>query len=380
MSRRVAIVGATAADLRDVLVEGPSGLLSVSPPWFTPRYEPSKRRLSWPNGATAALYSAQEPDRLRGPQHDCALLDETAAWDRPEAYDMLLFGLRIGRNPQCCIATTPKATPLIRRLVDDSTVVQTGGSTFENERHLAPEFIKDVTALYEGTRLGRQEIYAEILELTESVWFTGFDRARHVTDKSEYRHGMPVHLAIDAGVSQHTGAVFFHAIPDMHYKFRIHVFGDFFSSGTYSAKTAQMIKDRGMELPCRGVIDRICLDPASGANTGIGPVAFSEYQAVFGSQITKWPLHQVVDGLDTIEVLLDHNCLLIHPRATHLIDAFINYRRDMRGGIVINRPAPIQNPHEDMMDALRGALRDVMPSGRVPGPTLMRVPARILTS
>ena len=98
-ARRIALVGATAADVRDVMVEGPSGLLAVCPPWDRPRYEPSKRRLTWPNGAVATTFSADEPDRLRGPQHDGAWLDELAAFRYPSAVDNLLFGLRLARTP-----------------------------------------------------------------------------------------------------------------------------------------------------------------------------------------------------------------------------------------------------------------------------------------
>lgn len=93
-ARRLALVAPTAGDARDVMVEGESGILAISPPWERPRYEPSKRRLTWPNGATATLFSADEPERLRGPQHDAAWCDELASWRHPEAWDMLMFGLR----------------------------------------------------------------------------------------------------------------------------------------------------------------------------------------------------------------------------------------------------------------------------------------------
>ena len=114
---RIAPVAATAADARDVLVEGESGILSVAPPWCRPVYESSKRRLTWPNGAIATTYSAEEPERLRGPQHDAAVCDELGSWSRPETWDMLQFGLRLGRNPRCLVATTPRPTKLIRELL-----------------------------------------------------------------------------------------------------------------------------------------------------------------------------------------------------------------------------------------------------------------------
>ena len=114
---RIALVGATAADARDVLVEGQSGILAVSPSWFKPVYESSKRRLTWPNGAITTTFSAEEPERLRGPQHDAAVCDELGAWSRPETRDMLQFGLRLGRHPRSLVATTPRPTRLIRELL-----------------------------------------------------------------------------------------------------------------------------------------------------------------------------------------------------------------------------------------------------------------------
>jgi len=112
--RRIALVAPTAADARDVIVEGESGILAVSPTLDRPIYEPSKRRLTWPNGAIATTYSADEPERLRGPQHDCAWCDELGAWRYPEAWDMLMFGLRLGTDPRVMVTTTPRPTKLIK--------------------------------------------------------------------------------------------------------------------------------------------------------------------------------------------------------------------------------------------------------------------------
>ena len=146
------------------MVEGESGILAISPPCERPRYEPSKRRLTWPNGAIATLFSADEPERLRGPQHDLAWCDELAAWRYPEAWDMLMFGLRLGRDPRAVVTTTPRPTQLIRALLADPTVVVTRGRTAENRGNLAPAFLEQIVRRYEGTRLGRQELDAEILE------------------------------------------------------------------------------------------------------------------------------------------------------------------------------------------------------------------------
>lgn len=163
-ARRLALVAPTAADARDVMVEGESGILAISPRWDRPRYEPSKRRLTWPNGAIATFYSADEPERLRGPQHDAVWCDELASWRYPEAWDMLMFGLRLGDDPRVVVTTTPRPTMLLRSLVSDPTVVVTRGTTYENRPNLAPDFLDQIIRKYEGTRLGRQEIEAELLD------------------------------------------------------------------------------------------------------------------------------------------------------------------------------------------------------------------------
>ncbi len=136
--RRIALVAPTAADVRDVMIEGESGLTAISPPWFRPRYEPSKRRLTWPNGSIATTYSADEPERLRGPQHSHAWVDELCAFRYPAAWDMLLFGLRLGDRPRICVTTTPKPTALIKALIADPTTTMVRGSTHENRANLAP--------------------------------------------------------------------------------------------------------------------------------------------------------------------------------------------------------------------------------------------------
>ena len=173
-ARRLALVAPTAADARGVMVEGESGILAISPWWDRPRYEPSKRRLTWPNGAIATFYSADEPERLRGPQHDAAWCDELTSWRYPEAWDMLMFGLRLGKDPRVVVTTTPRPTTLLRALVADPTVAVTRGTTYENRPNLAPDFIDQIVRKYEGSRLGRQEIDAEILDdIPGGLWKRG---------------------------------------------------------------------------------------------------------------------------------------------------------------------------------------------------------------
>jgi phage terminase large subunit-like protein len=166
LARRVALVAPTAADARDVMIEGESGLAAIAPDAFRPRYEPSRRRLTWPNGAVATAFSAEEPERLRGPQHDAAWCDELGAWRYDAAWDNLMLGLRLGRDPRCVVTTTPRPVRLVRLLAGAAGdwVALTRGATRENKENLAPAFLAAIMRRYEGTRLGRQELEAELLE------------------------------------------------------------------------------------------------------------------------------------------------------------------------------------------------------------------------
>jgi phage terminase large subunit-like protein len=164
---RIALVGPTAADVRDVMVEGESGLMSICPNSNRPIYEPSKRRLTWPNGVQAALFSSEEPERLRGPQHGAAWCDELAAWRNVQAtWDNLQFGLRLGKRPRQVITTTPKPIKLLRDLIarNGRDVCVTRGTTYDNRANLADSFFSQIITRYEQTRIGRQELNAEILE------------------------------------------------------------------------------------------------------------------------------------------------------------------------------------------------------------------------
>ena len=169
---RIALVAPTAHDARAVMIEGESGLLRICPAWNAPKYNPSLRRLTWPNGATAEVYTADEPDRLRGPQHDGAWCDEIASWRyAQDAWDMLMFGLRLGSNPQAVVTTTPRPIAILKRIMADPAVITTRGSTFENRANLAEGFFADIVTRYEGTRLGAQELYAELLTEAEgALW------------------------------------------------------------------------------------------------------------------------------------------------------------------------------------------------------------------
>ena len=168
---RIAVVAPTAADARDTCIEGDSGLLNVLPREAVQTWNRSLGELILINGTRYKAFSADEPERLRGPQHHRAWADELAAWRYPEAWDQLMFGLRLGDHPQAVVTTTPKPTPLVKALVAAKTSHVTRGSTFDNAANLAPSALQMLKEKYEGTRLGRQELEAEILgDLPGALW------------------------------------------------------------------------------------------------------------------------------------------------------------------------------------------------------------------
>ena len=164
-AERIAIIGPTLEQARAVMIEGKSGLLSIHMEGERPHYEPSKRLITWPNGAIAQVFSADEPESLRGPQFDAAWCDELAKWRLGEAvWDMLAFALRLGERPRVVITTTPRPVPLVKKLLADPATAVTRTATYDNETRLAKSFIADVTERYGGTRLGRQELQGELIE------------------------------------------------------------------------------------------------------------------------------------------------------------------------------------------------------------------------
>jgi len=168
----VNLIGPTADDVRDVMVQGESGLLAACPREERPRYYRASAKLTWPNGATSLMFSAEEPDRLRGKQHMKLWCDELAAWRQPDAFDQALLGLRLGAKPQAVITTTPRPTKIIKRLIDDKDAIVTRGSTFDNEINLARAFLDKITARYAGREIGRQELFAELIEETPGALWT----------------------------------------------------------------------------------------------------------------------------------------------------------------------------------------------------------------
>ena len=201
-ARRVALVGATSADVRDTMIEGQSGLLSVCSDWDRPNYEPSKRRVTFKNGAVCTAYSAEEADRLRGPQHDFAWADELAAWSNiRDTWDQLQFGLRLGKKPRICVTTTPRPVPLLKELIQRPDVHVTKGKTSDNAENLAETFLSAIVGRYEGTRLGRQELDGDILDdVPGALWSRDLIESCRVA-KGEEPAMRRIVVAIDPAVS-----------------------------------------------------------------------------------------------------------------------------------------------------------------------------------
>jgi phage terminase large subunit-like protein len=170
-SDMVNLIGATVDDARDIMIEGESGILAICPNDERPEYRKSERKLIWPNGAISLIFTADEPERLRGKQHKKLWADEMAAWRYQEAWDQAKFGLRLGARPQAVVTTTPRPVRNVTDLIADPATHLTRGTTYQNRANLAPSFFDQIVKRYEGTRLGRQELNAEVLmDVPGALW------------------------------------------------------------------------------------------------------------------------------------------------------------------------------------------------------------------
>lgn len=202
---RIALIGESWHDAREVMVEGESGLLRISPRAERPEWIATRKRLEWPNGAVGQVFSADDPDSLRGPQFEAAWCDELAKWRYAEAsFDMLQFGLRLGSRPRQLITTTPRPLPLIKRLLVDPRTRVTRAPTRANAEHLSPAFLDNVVARYAGTRLGRQELDGDLIEdRPDALW------SRALIERSRVAEAPPLQrivVAIDPPASSKPGA------------------------------------------------------------------------------------------------------------------------------------------------------------------------------
>lgn len=204
-ARRVALVGETLDQVRDVMIFGDSGILACSPPDRRPEWQATRKRLLWPNGATAQIFSAHEPEALRGPQFDAAWVDELAKWKRgQEAWDMLQFCLRLGSDPRQVVTTTPRNVDVLKAILKNPSTVTTQAATEANRAYLAASFLEEVRSRYAGSRLGRQELDGVLLEDAEGALWTqsALDSCR-VTDLPDFDR---VVVAVDPPVTGHAGS------------------------------------------------------------------------------------------------------------------------------------------------------------------------------
>lgn len=206
-AKSVALVGETFDQVRDVMIFGDSGILACSPPDRRPKWEATRRRLVWPNGAVAQAFSAQEPEALRGPQFDAAWVDELAKWKKAEAtWDMLQFALRLGEAPRQVVTTTPRNEPTLKRILAAPSTVTTHAPTEANRANLAESFLSEVRARYAGTRLGRQELDGVLMADAEgALWSTAlFDGLRQAAPEDFDRVVVAVDPPASAGATADT--------------------------------------------------------------------------------------------------------------------------------------------------------------------------------
>jgi phage terminase large subunit-like protein len=253
----IALVGQTKADVRDTMVEvGDSAILNICPPWFMPEYESSKRRLTFPNGVLAIIYSGDEPDQLRGPQHSKAWVDELSKFKYPQdTWDNLMFGLRIGDKPQVVVTTTPRPIKTIKALVEDNRTAVTRGHTLENRDNLAPDFLRYILSRYEGTRLGRQELAGEVLDDNpDALWERGrIDELRVREHPDLIRVVVGVDPAVTskeqsadtgiivAGIAQHSGQMHGYILDDLTIKGTPDQWANAAVTGYYRARADRII-------------------------------------------------------------------------------------------------------------------------------------------
>lgn len=262
---RWAVIAPTFGDVRDTCAEGESGLLAVIREYdYLDYYNRTTGLIRLKNGSRIKLFSADEPDRLRGPQHHGAWCDELAAWRYSDTWDQLQFGLRLGNHPRTVITTTPRPVPLVRNLSkrDDGTVKITRGSTFDNAKNLAPQALVELQARYAGTRLGRQELFGELLEDVEGALWTRalIEEARIRPEDAPpyYRIVVGVDPAVTSGEnSDETGIIVCGATPDGHY----YVLED----GTMRGTPEQWAK-KAVELYRKWKCDRIIAETNNGGD------------------------------------------------------------------------------------------------------------------
>jgi phage terminase large subunit-like protein len=202
----VNLIGATADDARDIMVEGESGILAVCPKDERPYYKKHESKLEWPNGAISLIFTADKPDRLRGKQHCKLWADELASWRYMDAWDQAKFGLRLGDNPQALITTTPRPLKVLKEIMEDNKTVVTRGSTYDNKANLAPSFFDSIITRYEGTRIGRQELNAELLDDMPGALWTRASIDDHRKSPASLPDMERIVVSVDPSVTNNEGS------------------------------------------------------------------------------------------------------------------------------------------------------------------------------
>ena len=330
--RWMAFVAKTPADARDYMMEGPGGVMRNRPLWCIdapggpwPLYEPSKRRLTWPNESWATIYSSEEPDGLRGFSGDTAWVDEFAKYRNPrEVWDNLQFGMREASadRPRVFISTTPRPVPILTEIEERSATVVVDGSSYENRANLAPEWFTETLAAYEGTRLGRQEIHGEILEDVEGRVYSSFSKAPFPlgnVDESVRDTGAEIFVGQDFNVNPMASVIGVRVADELHILDALEV---------HTSNTEEVAGELRRRYPGRRII--VCPDPAGKARHTSSPVGQTDFTILrrAGFEVrapNAAPL--VVDRVNNTQAMLlqgERRRIRIHPRAKALITALSN--------------------------------------------------------
>jgi hypothetical protein len=320
--RWIAYIAKTPADARDYMIEGPGGVLRNTPKRERPTYEPSKRRLTWPNGSWATVYSSEEPDQLRGFSGDTAWIDEFAKFGNPrEVWDNLQMGMREASTdqPRILITTTPRALPLLEEIEAKPSTTVVVGSSYENRSNLSPVWFNDILSRYEGTDLGRQEIHADILDLVEGRVYTSFSRKPFPEgniDDSVKDLGGDILVGQDFNVNPMASVICCRAGDEVHVIDALEI---------PVSNTEEVAAEIRRRFPNRRVI--VCPDPSGKARSTSAKVGVTDFSILRAAGFDVRAPHAapaVVDRIANVQALLlqgGRRRIRIHPRAQPLITA-----------------------------------------------------------
>lgn len=320
--RWIALVAKTPADARDVMLEGPAGILLNTRPSERPHYEPSKRRVTWPNGSWATVYSSEEPGQLRGFSGDTAWLDELGKYDNPrEVWDNLQFGMRevSSDQPRTCITTTPVPSPLLEEIEAKRTTVTVGGSSYENRGNLSEVWLRDTLSAYEGTLLGDQEIFGIRLDQPEGLVYRGFSKKHFPLgniDPTIVDRGGEIYVGQDFNVDPMASVIAQRAVADCEVIDALEL---------NTSNTAEVCDEIQKRYPKRKVI--FCPDPAGNSRHSNAPVGQTDFTIIrsYGFEVRAPKAHApVADRVNNAIAMYkqkDRRRVRIHPRAEPLIYA-----------------------------------------------------------